>query len=102
MIWDLIVTFLCTLFGRFGDGACREARYKDADYTICSYQTAKVEVRLFLNDGEGKPYGRFSRLPDGAPVLMLMNGGMYHDDLSAVGLYVENGIEQKQVSTKGC
>ena len=59
-------------------------------------------MKLYLNDADGNPYGRFSRLePDLAQSpMMLMNGGMYHDDLSAVGLYVEQGQQQKGISTK--
>lgn len=30
-----------------------------------------------------------------------MNGGMYHRDLSAVGLYIENGNETTSISTSG-
>jgi uncharacterized protein YigE (DUF2233 family) len=82
--------------------ACRTVSHLGADYSVCSYQTADVMVRTHRVDENDRPYRRLSRLERSLtePPLMLMNGGMYQDDLTAVGLYVENGVKQQHLSTK--
>jgi len=66
----------------------------------------KSKLRLFLNKSDGQPYGAIRALrkalgDQGKILKFAMNGGMYHADLSPVGLYVEKGAEKKPVSTKG-
>ncbi len=58
---------------------------------------------MYLLDQQGKPYGGLRKVESASkkPTMMLMNGGMYQADLSAVGLYVEDGVESKNISTKG-
>ena len=101
--WDLLISLFCGLFGFCPDDACREISHAGADHIVCSYATTDVSVRLYLNNQQGQPYARLSALQSALeqPALMLMNGGMYHDDLAAVGLYVENGTRRKKISTKG-
>jgi len=105
-MWDFLATILCVIFGVCSEAECRTLSHKDAAYTVCSYQTAKVKVRLHLKDKDATHYGRLSRLNQhlagskSAP-LMLMNGGMYHANLGPVGLYVENKKQLKNPSTKG-
>ncbi|MEP1207014.1 MAG: phosphodiester glycosidase family protein [Rhizobiaceae bacterium] len=101
--WDFLFSLFCNLLGICPDDACREIPHAGTQHIVCSYATTDVSVRLYLNDAQGRPYARLSRLQDALdePVLMLMNGGMYHDDLGAVGLYVENGTRRKRISTKG-
>jgi len=58
-----------------------------------------------LNDAAGTPYGDFGPLAKaleekGETLVFAMNAGMYHDDRSPVGLYVENYDELKKISTK--
>ncbi len=102
-ILDILFSILCGLFGLCGQDDCRHLTYLDNKLFVCSYAVDDISVELFLRDSDDKPYGSLSRL---APVLdrqahMLMNGGMYHSDLGAVGLYVEDGKQQKSISTKG-
>lgn len=64
------------------------------------------QLQLFLNKADGKPYGSIRALrkalgDQGKTLKFAMNGGMYHADLSPVGLYVEKGTEKKRISTKG-
>lgn len=104
-MWDFILSFFCALFGVCPEESpCRTLNHAGVEHVVCSFQTDQINVRLFLNDDEGTPYGRLRRLrgkldQTNAP-LMLMNGGMYHDDLAPVGLYVENGTRQQRLSTK--
>jgi len=103
-MWDLVVSFICMLFGACSDaGGCRVQAHAGVDHTICSYRVADISVKLFSRDANNQPYKSLRRLEhalDPKP-LMLMNGGMFHEDLGPVGLYVENGDQRKAVSTKG-
>ncbi len=79
------------------EGPCREITFRDIGYTICE-ATPDDDLRLWLRDADGRPYGGFSRLNDalareGLTLAFAMNAGMFHSDRSPVGLYVENGQE---------
>lgn len=81
---------------------CRDLVFEDASYTVCSV-SADEDLRLFLNGPDG-PYGSFAAVdtalePQGQMLAFAMNGGMYHEDLRAVGLYVENGVESAPIVT---
>ncbi len=89
--------------GSSANAACRNLNYAQVDHVICSFETGKVDMRLFLKNPEGGYYGRASflrRSLEKTP-LMLMNGGMYHSGLDPVGLYIENGKRVQTLSTKG-
>tara|TARA_R110001606_G_scaffold100604_4_gene221175 strand:+ start:4797 stop:5582 length:786 start_codon:yes stop_codon:yes gene_type:complete len=78
--------------------ACAPLTFDDAPYTVCAYDVATTDIRLFLNAPDGVPYAQFDRLADqleseGKSLAFAMNGGMYHDDRRAVGLYVEEGSQ---------
>jgi len=100
--WDFLFAIFCSVFGLCDDTSCRVMDHAGVSHTVCSYDVSKVDIRLHLKDDNGQPFGRFSNLIPSlkAEPLMLMNGGMYHDDLDAVGLYVENGVEHQRISTK--
>ena len=84
---------------------CRSVMHLGQPYTVCSFDPARSEIRLYHSNYAGRPYGSFRAMLDDVAVdrttvHFAMNAGMYHDDLSPVGLYVENGIERQKVSTK--
>lgn len=82
---------------------CRKLRFEGADYVVCEAPLAQYRVRTFLNDASGQPFGGFSRLlasPAGKGVVMAMNGGMYRDDRSPVGLYVEGGKTVREANAR--
>ena len=61
-------------------------------------------LALFLRDGNGATLGQFDRVREalearGRQLVFAMNAGMYHEDRSPVGLYVENGQQLKKLST---
>lgn len=105
-MWEFILSFFCAIFGTCDeDGACRTLRYAGVDHIVCSFDVSDVAARVFLRDADGRPFGRLPVLRSelearNNPPLMLMNGGMYHDDLGPVGLYVEEGSNRKSLSTK--
>jgi len=102
VIWDIIVSFFCGLLGTCAEDNCRVISFAGSDHIVCSYDVADIDVRLFLNNKDGKPYRSLRNVGNSLTTSpkLLMNGGMYHEDLGAVGLYVSGGREEKSVSTK--
>ncbi len=85
------------------EAACRNSKIEGARYVICTFD-ARDGIELFLRDDAGATLGQFSRVREqltkrGRTLLFAMNAGMYHEDRSPVGLYVENGRELKRIST---
>ncbi|WP_319545521.1 phosphodiester glycosidase family protein [Ruegeria conchae] len=85
-----------------GAVTCEKLTHEDKRYTICEVDAASEDLRLFLNDENGDLLGHFSSVnealaPDGKRLVFAMNAGMYHDDRSPVGHFVEDGEEQMRV-----
>jgi uncharacterized protein YigE (DUF2233 family) len=77
---------------------CRSESFDGTAYTVCSFDPAIDDVRMFWGDGEGAPYKTFGALGQavsagGKTLTFAINGGMYGDDFSPTGLYVEDGKE---------
>ena len=82
--------------------ACRPVTAEGSDYTVCTVDLRRYEVALFWRGPDGPPFGGFWPLlktPQGARLAFAMNAGMYQEDRSPVGLYVENGQELKRANT---
>lgn len=87
------------------EAACREEKAGPARYAVCEFDPGTDEIRLFLNDEAGAPYGEFTALAaalaaKGERLAFAMNAGMYHKDRSPVGLFVEAREEKKTTSTR--
>ena len=85
--------------------ACRGETFEGADYTVCSFDLTRSDLRMFWRDGEGDPYRNFSSLASaleaqGERLAFGMNGGMYDDSFAPIGLYVEDGKELAPANTK--
>ena len=86
---------------------CRQETYQGDSYAICEVDLTKDELRLFLYDETGAPYGYFSKVEAdlatrGKTLGFAMNAGMYHDDRAPVGHYVEDGkVFQKVIANAG-
>jgi uncharacterized protein YigE (DUF2233 family) len=81
------------------DGACRSRNFENLPYLVCTFDAGSDDIRLFLRDETGMPFGQFERLAnhvaaEGGSLVFAMNAGMYHDDRRPVGLYVEEGEAQ--------
>jgi uncharacterized protein YigE (DUF2233 family) len=74
---------------------CADREFDEISFTVCEVDTAATPPRLFLKHPSGTVYGHFGALP--GDVKFAMNAGMYHDDRSPVGHYVENGQQQMRV-----
>jgi len=96
----LAVVLLLGLAGPAAEAACRPETYEDNEYTVCSFDLTNTKVLMFWSRADGSPYRTFSALDadlgaEGRELAFAMNGGMYADDLSPIGLYVEDGEELK-------
>jgi uncharacterized protein YigE (DUF2233 family) len=81
---------------------CEERSQGDIVYALCEVDARSADIRLFLNDADGAPLGQFSAVNDslaaeGLTLGFAMNGGMYHEDRSPVGLFIENGVERMRL-----
>ncbi len=84
---------------------CREMRFAGASYTVCSFDPATDDIRLYWRGADGRPYRTFGALAralegEGKSLPFAMNGGMYERDFSPVGLHIENGRQLTKVNTK--
>lgn len=83
----------------WGLGSCA-AHPADEAFTVVRIDTATQDIRVFWADEQGRPFKQFDRLSrwlndQGKKLVFAMNAGMFHPDLSPVGLLVVDG---KQVS----
>lgn len=77
---------------------CRTLQREGGRYLACGFDPGRASISLHSRDASGKPYGYFEPLfadllSRGRLPVFAMNGGMYEDDLSPVGLHVEKGEE---------
>jgi uncharacterized protein YigE (DUF2233 family) len=82
---------------------CRNETIAEARYVICEF-VAGDSIELFLRDAQGAMLGQFERVRQALAgrnreLVFAMNAGMYHEDRSPVGLYIENGQQLKKLST---
>ncbi len=85
--------------------ACRDLVVENGGYTVCSFDPKTEEIRVYHSDPAGRPFSGFDALvrqlwEERHYLVFGTNGGMYHDDLSPVGLFVEYGVERRPISTK--
>jgi uncharacterized protein YigE (DUF2233 family) len=83
---------------------CQHVQYSQSKYIVCDVDLRRQSVRLFWKKPDGHPYGYPSSLPrvlgdQSKRLLFAMNGGMYHENSSPVGLYLENGRELVRANT---
>jgi prepilin-type processing-associated H-X9-DG protein len=102
-----ILDFLGLLAGRAAAqpaaDPCRPVQFADSAFVVCTVDLRRYEVRLFWRGPDGDVLGSFDRLketPEGSRLAFAMNAGMYHEDRSPVGLYVEKGKELKAANTR--
>ncbi len=74
---------------------------------ILSYELnpQKANLQFFSSDERGKPFENHGKLKayleaEGRNLVFAMNGGMYKEDLSPVGLHIENGIQKVEMDSQ--
>ncbi|MFK7752171.1 MAG: phosphodiester glycosidase family protein [Sedimentitalea sp.] len=81
---------------------CRNVDYQNTSYSVCAVDMTRADMRLFLFDINGNPFGHFSAIDQDLAaqnrrLVFGMNAGMYHDNRDPVGHYVEEGAELMRV-----
>jgi uncharacterized protein YigE (DUF2233 family) len=84
---------------------CANETHSGQAVTVCKVM-AGADLRLFLNDEDGRALGTFGRVDakladEGKRLVFAMNAGMYHRDRRPVGLYIENARTQAPLITAG-
>jgi uncharacterized protein YigE (DUF2233 family) len=86
-------------------GACQPITHEKHHFSVCTFDMRATDIRLFWQGPDGKPYGNFDALARdlatrGAALTFAMNAGMFHPDLSPVGLYIEGGSRIREANTR--
>ncbi len=84
-------------------GFCPNLEFEGVSYVVCEIDMRAYAVELFHADATGKPYGSLRAFDaamagQGRRPLLSMNAGMYHKDLSPVGLLVERGVQASPIT----
>ncbi len=85
--------------------ACAPKSFDDERFTVCAFDPRHDDIRLFWRGADGQAYGSFSALATalktkGEDLVFAMNGGMFQEDLSPVGLFIEDRRKLRQANTR--
>jgi len=85
--------------------ACAPKDFDGAKFTICTFDPRRDDIRLFWNGSDSRPYGSLAALAEalkakGETLVFAMNAGMFKQDQSPVGLYVENRLKLHEADTR--
>jgi uncharacterized protein YigE (DUF2233 family) len=70
---------------------CYDHTFDGTEFSICAVDPSQDDLRLFLNDAQGDPFGSWAAIENViGPLSFAINGGMYHNDRRPVGYYVED------------
>jgi uncharacterized protein YigE (DUF2233 family) len=81
--------------------ACKQTLFETIPLTHCIADPAEHRIAMANVGADKQPYGSlaaFAASVDPATVTFAMNGGIYGDDLKAIGYYVENGERLKELN----
>jgi uncharacterized protein YigE (DUF2233 family) len=86
--------------------ACAPKSFGAASFTVCAFDPRRDDLRLFWKDADGKPYGSLATVAaalksKGERLVFAMNAGMFAEDQSPVGLYIENRRKLHEADTRG-
>lgn len=76
---------------------CRDIAFEGVVHVACVFDPKAYDIFVARADSAGKAYGSLQAFDaamraQGRPVLLSMNGGMYHEGFGPVGLHVEAGM----------
>jgi uncharacterized protein YigE (DUF2233 family) len=86
--------------------ACAAKNFDGAKFTVCRFDPNRDDIRLFLSGPDDKPYGSLAALAaalktKGERLMFAMNAGMFKEDQSPVGLYIEDRRKLHEADTRG-
>lgn len=80
-------------------GGCRDHSFEGDDFIACTADPTTQKIVIAHLDPSGKPLRSLEALSRAVSFDFAMNAGMYHEDNSPVGLYVEGGKEFAPLNT---
>ncbi len=101
----LVFAGVFTLESAWASQPCRRMSFAGSAYTVCSFDARKTDISVRWRGADGKAFGSLNALrrsvsQNGKRFLFAMNGGMYHEDLSPVGYYVEQRQKLNSANTR--
>jgi uncharacterized protein YigE (DUF2233 family) len=83
---------------------CAPETFEGNGYIVCTADPLEDDLQLFWKDSSDRPYRHFGPLADtvtadGQNLAFAINAGMYLDDFTPVGLYVEDGEQLRPLDT---
>lgn len=80
---------------------CMSHEHREQPFTVCEISMDRYRIDLHLMDATSEILGSFAAMERAfGPAHVAMNGGMYHEDRSPVGLYLSEGQEQARIVTR--
>jgi uncharacterized protein YigE (DUF2233 family) len=88
------------------EAACAPKSFDGASFTVCAFDPRRDDLRLFWKGADDRPYGSLAALADalkakGERLVFAMNAGMFGQDQSPVGLYIEDRRKLHGADTRG-
>ncbi|HET7717742.1 MAG TPA: phosphodiester glycosidase family protein [Bauldia sp.] len=84
---------------------CVSESFEESGFIVCSFDLPESDIRFFWRHPDGEAFGTFTALAGhlegkGQRLVFATNGGMYGEDFSPIGLYIEGGQELAPVNTR--
>ncbi len=85
---------------------CAPKSFDGAAFTVCAFDPHHDDLRLFWKGPDDRPFGSLGAVADvlrkqGERLVFAMNAGMFREDQSPVGLYVEKSRLVHNADTRG-
>ncbi len=85
---------------------CAPKTFDGAAFTVCAFDPHHDDLRLFWKRPDDRPFGSLGALAEtlrgqGERLIFAMNAGMFREDQSPVGLYVEKSRLIHNADTRG-
>jgi uncharacterized protein YigE (DUF2233 family) len=86
--------------------ACAPKSFGDESFTVCAFDPSHDDIRLFWRGIDGQAFGSFSGVAaalkaKGETLVFGMNAGMFEEDLSPVGLFIEDRRKLRKANIRG-
>ncbi|WP_073973799.1 phosphodiester glycosidase family protein [Erythrobacter donghaensis] len=84
-----------------GPSACESVQFEGVPLTHCIADPAQHRIAMANLGADKQPFAslaKFAASVDPATIAFAVNGGMYGDDLKAIGYYVQNGERLKELN----
>ena len=84
---------------------CEDLDDNGAGYTVCTVDTSRDTLHLYWRDSAGKPFQTYEQLAASLArmhekLVFAMNAGMFQEDFSPLGLFIEGGQVRRAANTR--